>query len=115
VLALYRDDATLDTLFTTDRARYQTALTGAKLATFTTGSAHALDDAYQSFLTSKDVAGVLGLREAQLLEQLNASPGLYPSDVLALRTPGRTIQRAVFDSEVAQVVDGLGLGTPRRP
>jgi hypothetical protein len=115
ILALYKDDATLDGLFSQDRARYQTAMSATRLHSFTEGSAHELDRAYASLLNSKQVAGVLGIEEQQLLSTINAFPGVFPPEVLALRIPGSVIPRDRFDALFAQLATTLGLGTPRGP
>ena len=115
IVALYKDAATLDALFAEDRARYQSALTMLGLRSFTEGTARALDDAYAAFLTAKQIAGVLGIREQQLLAAIEASPGVFSQEALALRMPGSMVPRDRFDAQFAQLVRSLGLGTPQAP
>ncbi|HKP55826.1 MAG TPA: hypothetical protein VJV78_03870 [Polyangiales bacterium] len=114
ILALYKDDATLDALFDTDSQRYRAALTATRLREFTDGSAHSLDDAFAGLLRARDVASVLGLEERQLLAVINSSPGVFPPEALALRVPGATLARDRFESKFAQFVGALGLGVSRR-
>jgi serine/threonine-protein kinase len=115
VAALYKDDATLDMLFAADRARFQAALTQLQLRSFSEGSAHALDDAYDALLTTKQIAGALGIQEQQLLAAINATPNVFPAEALALRAPGSTIARDRFEALVGQLVAALGLGTQVQP
>ncbi|HKU38896.1 MAG TPA: hypothetical protein VJR89_12135 [Polyangiales bacterium] len=115
VLALYKDQATLDALFQADSARYATALAATRLRAFTDGSAHELDADYAALLAPKDVAGVLGIREPQLMAAIAASPVLFPPEVLAMRNPGSTLARDRFDSLFVSLVSALGLGAAERP
>jgi serine/threonine-protein kinase len=112
VLALYKDDATIDALFAEDRTRYQTALSALKMQAFTEGSPHDLDDGFSSLLSSRDVAGVLGIQEQQLFDVINASPGVFSPEVLALRVATNKIPRDAFESQFAALVSALGLGVP---
>jgi mono/diheme cytochrome c family protein len=112
IVALYKDDPTLDALYGADRARYQAALTATGMKVFTEGSAHALDDGYVELMTAKQIAGVLGITEQQLLAAINASPGIFPAEALSLRAPGSKLSRDRFDAVFAQFVTPLGLGVP---
>jgi hypothetical protein len=113
ILAIYKDNPTLDTLYTQDRSRYQAALTATGMRTFTEGSAHELDDAFTGLLNSRQIAGVLGITDKQLRDAIMASPGIFPAEALALRAPGSTIPRDRFDTLFPQLVTSLGLGTPQ--
>jgi hypothetical protein len=114
ILALYKDDATLDAAFEADSQRYRAALAAARLSQFTDGTAHQLDDAFAGLLRARDVASVLGLEEQQLLAAIASSPGVFPPEALALRVAGSMLARDRFEAKLAQFVGALGLGVPVR-
>jgi hypothetical protein len=110
ILALYKDDASLDALFAADSQRYSAALSATRLSEFTDGTAHELDDAYAGVLRARDVASVLGIEERQLLSAIDSSPGVFPPEALALRVSGATLARDRFESLFARFIGALGLG-----
>ncbi|MET0385681.1 MAG: hypothetical protein ABW321_06965 [Polyangiales bacterium] len=115
VLALYKDAPELDALFGADQARYATALAVLQLQVFGDGSAHQLDDAYTAALPARAVAAALGVPEAELLQQLQSSPGAFPIEALPLRTPSGTLPRDVLEARFADLVAPLGLGAVLQP
>jgi hypothetical protein len=57
-----------------------------------------------------EVAGSLGVPASRLLAALNASPAVFPPEVLALRDTQGSVYREVFDEVFDDLVVAMGLG-----
>lgn len=114
--SLYPGEAVLDPLLAQDQARFRNARAEAQANAFVGADMHALDGEHARLLTLRDVAGILGIRPAALVEALDRTPRLFANEVLALRRIDARLARDTLDALLPDLVVGLGLGqVVRRP
>jgi hypothetical protein len=113
---LYPEQSVLDALIAQDQERYRNARLTVQADDFVGADMHALDAEHDRLLSLRDVAGLLGLRPAALVEALDATPRLFSNEVLALRRMDARLARDTLDALLPDLVVGLGLGqVVRRP
>lgn len=116
VQALYPEQPVLDTLFAADRERHRRARVACLAVGFTGADMHALDAEHDRLLSLRDVAGILGIKANALIAALDATPRIFPNDILALRRIDARLPRSNFDAIFPDLVVGLSLGqAARRP
>jgi hypothetical protein len=114
--SLYPEQTALDPLFAQDQERFRNARGAAQASDFVGADMHALDSEHDRLLSLRDVAGILGIRPAALVEALDATPRLFANEVLALRRIDARLARDTLDALLPDLVVGLGLGqVVRRP
>lgn len=114
VLALYPENAEVTGAFEADANIYRTARAALKVTQVGNTTLHDMDDTHLGILDLNTVAAVIGVESQQLERALDSSPQAFPPEVVALRTRGGGIQRDAFESVVADVIEGLGLGRQLR-
>jgi hypothetical protein len=112
VLALYVEKAAMDAFVSEGQARYSKARAETRARTFVDGSVHKLNDGHLALLKLKDIAGVLGVKEAEMTALIDATPRIFPPEIATLRGPTQGLARDTFESVFADLVVALGLGQP---
>jgi hypothetical protein len=114
IRALYPPDAVLQELLTADNERFRAAVeqTGSRLAA--TEPVAALVLQFEKELDLSLAGAELGLKPAELSEQLDRSAVLART-LGPLRIQGGTVQRQVFTEAFPELVRELHLGTHLRP
>lgn len=110
VLALYPEREVLQEAFNDDQNRYRTARAALGISKLGATTLHTLDDTHLSLLDLNMVAAVLGIPATDLKRALDATPQIFPPEIVALRTEGGGVQRDAFEDVVDDLITALGLG-----
>lgn len=110
VLALYPERSVMQEAFEDDQNRYRTARAALGISKLGATTMHTLDDTHLSLLDLNMVAAVLGITSEELGRALDATPQIFPPEIVALRTQGGGVQRDAFEDVVDELIDALGLG-----
>lgn len=112
VLGIYPEESRLESLQTEDAERFEQARDAAGIDPDASVPVLRTVLRYESNMTPEDVAGVLGITTERLSEELEASIGSLPDEILPLRSSGGTIDRDTFEAVEDEVVCAIGLGEP---
>lgn len=112
VLGVYPEASRLESLQSEDAERFEQARDAAGVDSDANVPVLRTVLRYESNMTPEDVAGVLGITTERLREELDASLGALPDEILPLRNSGGTIDRETFEGIEDEVVCAIGLGEP---